>query len=273
MSPRSRPPGFGGPSPRSRWTVPCWVPAGIRIRFVAVQRRHLDGRARIASATVIGTVDLEVAVVALAEDRRGGDPGDHVEVAGRRAAGAVLALAGDPDPAAVVDAGRDPHPVALALHRQPGAAAGRARVLDHLAGAAALRARLADREEALALGVDPAPVAARAGDRHRPRLRAGAAAGLAGRLLRHRDRDLGPVHRLLEAERAPRSRGRGRGPAAAGPGRRGGTGSRRCRRCRGRSPARPGPPRPAEAAERARRRRTPCASRGPRACRRRPGPP
>src|SRR5919206_513555 len=33
MSPRPRPPSFGGPSPRSRCTVPCWVPAGTRMRL------------------------------------------------------------------------------------------------------------------------------------------------------------------------------------------------------------------------------------------------
>src|SRR5262249_40732534 len=69
-----------------------------------------------------------------------------------------------------------------------------------LAGAAALRAGLADREEALALGVDAAPFAARAGDRARPRLRAAAAAGRAAFRLRHGDLDLRPVDRLVEGE-------------------------------------------------------------------------
>ena len=56
MSPRPRPPGFGGPSPRSRCTVPCWVPAGTRIRFVPFSVGTSTVAPWIASATVIGTV-------------------------------------------------------------------------------------------------------------------------------------------------------------------------------------------------------------------------
>ena len=36
------PPSFGGPSPRRRWIVPCWVPGGTRMRLVALRSRHLD---------------------------------------------------------------------------------------------------------------------------------------------------------------------------------------------------------------------------------------
>ena len=105
-----------------------------------------------------------------------------VEVAGRAAARAGLALAGEPDPGAVLDPGGDVDLVALGLLGQAGAAAGRAGVLDDLAGAAALRAGLADREEALALGVDAAAFAARAGDRAGPGLGAAAVAGRAALL-------------------------------------------------------------------------------------------
>ena len=56
MSPRPRPPGRGGPSPRSRCTVPCSVPAGIRIRFVPFRVGTSTVAPRIASAIVIGTV-------------------------------------------------------------------------------------------------------------------------------------------------------------------------------------------------------------------------
>ena len=51
-----RPPGFGGPSPRSRCTVPCWVPAGTRIRFVPCSVGTSTVAPWIASATVIGTL-------------------------------------------------------------------------------------------------------------------------------------------------------------------------------------------------------------------------
>ena len=45
MSPRPRPPSFGGPSPRRRCTVPCWVPT-------------LNGskRIRVPAGTQHGTV-------------------------------------------------------------------------------------------------------------------------------------------------------------------------------------------------------------------------
>ena len=45
---------LGGPSPRRRWTVPCWVPGGTRSLRPA-ERGDLDRRARIASGIVIGT--------------------------------------------------------------------------------------------------------------------------------------------------------------------------------------------------------------------------
>src|SRR5437868_4759290 len=82
-----------------------------------------------------------------------------------------------PDPAAVANAGRDVHLVALDLARLTAPAAGRARVFDLGAGAAALGAGMRDREEALALADDAAALAARADRRRRSGLRARAAAG------------------------------------------------------------------------------------------------
>ena len=131
-------------------------------RLRSVQRRHLDRRPLDRLGDRYRQVDLEVAVGALAEHRRGRDPGGHVEVAARPAAVAGLALAGEPDPAAVVDSGGNVDPVALGLLGDPAAAAGRAGLLDHAAAPAALGAGLGDREEPLALGVDPASAAARA---------------------------------------------------------------------------------------------------------------
>src|SRR5690606_36524188 len=63
-----------------------------------------------------------------------------------------------------------------------------------------LRARLADREESLALGVDPAALAARADRRPGAGRGTAAVAGLAGRLLGNRHRDLRALHRLLEGQ-------------------------------------------------------------------------
>src|SRR5262245_5092519 len=99
-----------------------------------------------------------------------------------------------------MDACRDVDPVALGLLDDAAGMAGRAWVVDDRSLAAALRARLRDREEALALGVDPGALAARTGawGRSRP-----CTAAMAGRALargRYRDRDLRAVHRLVEAE-------------------------------------------------------------------------
>src|SRR5918992_2445623 len=57
MSPRPRlpVPSPGGPSPRSRWTVPCFVPPGTRSRLVPCSVGTSTSAPRIASATVIGT--------------------------------------------------------------------------------------------------------------------------------------------------------------------------------------------------------------------------
>src|SRR5215212_3124644 len=131
-------------------------------RLRAAQRRHLDARALNRLRHGHREVHLEVAVGPLPEDRRGSDPGGHVEVSARASAIAGLALSRKTDPAAIVDARGDVDPVALGLLADPAAAAGRAGIVDHAALAPAFGARLRDREEALALGVDAGSLAARA---------------------------------------------------------------------------------------------------------------
>src|SRR3954447_16879032 len=165
----------------------------------AVQRRHLDGRAADRLGNRDRHVDLEVLALA-PEDRRVGHARDDVEIARRPAAPPGLALAGEPDATAVLHAGRNVRAVALDLARLTGAVAGRARVLDLGPGAAALRAWLRDREEALALLLDAASVAARADGGRGARLRAAAAARRAGSRQRDRHRDLRALHRLLERD-------------------------------------------------------------------------
>ena len=200
MSPRPLPFGFGGPSPAQPLDRAVPGPRRDLDLLRPLQGRHLDRAAAQRLRDRDRHRHLEVAVVEPSEDRGGSDAGGHVEVARRAAARARLALAGEPDPGAVLDPGRDVDLVALGLLGQAGAAAGRAGVLDDLAGAAALRAGLADREEALALGVDAAAFAARAGGRRRARFGAAAVAGRAAPGLRHGDADLGAVDRLVEAE-------------------------------------------------------------------------
>ena len=96
----------------------------------AVQRRHLDHGAAHRLGNRQRDLDLEVLADAL-EHRRVRHARDHVQVAGLAAARARLALAGQPDPAAVAHAGGDvdPQPPHAAL--SAAAAAGRARILDH----------------------------------------------------------------------------------------------------------------------------------------------
>src|SRR3954468_11334712 len=55
MSPRAFPPSFGGPSPRSRCTVPWCVPAGTRSRLLPCSVGTSTSAPRIASGIVSGT--------------------------------------------------------------------------------------------------------------------------------------------------------------------------------------------------------------------------
>ena len=106
-------------------------------------------------------LDLEVLALAL-EDGRLGHAGDRVEVAGRAAARPGLALARPDGRGCRRARRRGCSPGSASFARRPGAVARRARVLDLGAGAAALRARLGDREQPLARRLDAAPLAARA---------------------------------------------------------------------------------------------------------------
>src|SRR5829696_6049836 len=163
------------------------------------ERGHLDRGAADRLGDRDRHLHLEVVAPAL-EDRGLGDARDRVEVARGTAARPRLALAGQPHAAAVADARGDVHAIALDLARAPGALTGGTRVPDLRAGAAAERAGLGNREEPLRLGLDPAPVAARAHGRHGARLRPGAMAGRAGRRERDGHRHLRALHRLLERD-------------------------------------------------------------------------
>src|SRR2546426_7884850 len=163
-----------------------------------VRGRHLDGRAERGLGVGEWHLDLEVGGSAPLVQLRRRDPGDDVQVAGGAAAPAGLALAAQPDPRPVLHARRNLDGVALRPPFAAGAAAARARVLDHGAVAAAARTRLREPEQALALGDDPAAVALGADLRRRARLRPGAAALSAGELERDGDRRLHALERVLE---------------------------------------------------------------------------
>ena len=176
------------------------MPARHAQGLAPVERGDLDLRA--AQRLGQGQRDLDLDVVALArEDRRLEHVGDDEQVAGRSAVAARLALAGEADLAALAHARGNVDAVALDGPLAALAVAGRAGVLDDRPGAAALRAGLGDREQALALDLDAAPAAARADDRRRARLGAGAGAGRAALVGGDGDRHLRAGDRLVEADR------------------------------------------------------------------------
>src|SRR6185437_5315642 len=124
----------------------------------AVERRHLDDRALDRLGNGQRHLDLEVLAGRL-EHRRVLHAGDHEQVARLTAAQPGLALAGQPDAAAVAHAGRDVHAQLADGPLRARAGARGAGILDHRARAVAVRAGLGDREDPLALGLDSAPVA------------------------------------------------------------------------------------------------------------------
>src|SRR5581483_4012007 len=117
-------------------------------RHQAFGCRHLDLASERNGRERHGHVDDEI-VAAPFVDLRRLNARDHVEVAGGRAAVPRLALALQLDTRPVLDARGDLHRVALRAALAAGAVTRRARRLDDRAHAAAARARLLQREEAL----------------------------------------------------------------------------------------------------------------------------
>ena len=148
----------------------------------------------------IGMRQCRLRAVALEQAVRR-DAHEDVQIARRAAAGARIALAGEPDPGAVLDAGRDRDRQGLFPMHAAAAAAQIAGIADHPAGAGAGRAGALDREEAL-LRAHPAGAAtARADARRRALGAAGGVAGLAAHRRRHADLRLLARERLLERDR------------------------------------------------------------------------
>src|SRR6185312_1397660 len=120
----------------------------VDARHLGVERRHLDAAAERGLhhrdrhlAVDVGSLALEQLVAAHREE--------HVEVARRAAARAGLALAGEADARAVLDAGRDVDLERLVAPHAALAGTGAARLVDHLARAMAGRAGALYGEEAL----------------------------------------------------------------------------------------------------------------------------
>src|SRR3546814_8173734 len=104
-----------------------------------------------------------------------------VEIACGRAAQPSLALAGQPDAGAVLDALRDVHLQRLFTMHPPGALEGATGLVDHLAADVTGGTGALDGEEALLGAHAAATVAGLAADRVGTALGAAGAAGLAGR--------------------------------------------------------------------------------------------
>src|SRR3712207_2572748 len=124
-----------------------------------------------------------------------------LQVAGRATAPSGRALAGQPDALAVLDAGRDPHGDRAGLVRDAVAGAGRAGVVDDLAGAAAVAARLREGERPLAAAGHAGALAHRAGVRAGAGLRAATGAGRAGARALHPQGHRHAEDGLVEGER------------------------------------------------------------------------
>src|SRR3974390_449848 len=113
---------------------------------------------------------MQVRAIAL-EERMRGQREENVEVAGRSAADAGLAFAGQPDPRAIFDALRDIDGQRPFARHPARARAGGAAVFDHLAAALTARAGALQGEKALRLPDPPGSAA------HRTGLRLGAGLG------------------------------------------------------------------------------------------------
>ena len=161
--------GTTGPVSRALGTLNGSSPSSVGNPDLAAERERREVERHLA---------VEVVAVAL-EERMVLHVDDDVEVARRTARASGFAFAGQTQPLAGGDAGRNAHrELALLLHAA-GALAGRARLRDDRSGAAALTARARDGEEALLIAKLAAALALRTGRRLRAGRRAGAAAGLA----------------------------------------------------------------------------------------------
>src|SRR5690606_28798879 len=124
----------------------------------------------------------------------------YVQVPRRTTVLAGLPFARQTDAVAIVHAGRHLDGEGLVLLHASMPMAGRARIGDDRAGAAAARAGLLDGEKALLHAHLADAAAGLAGRGGRSLARPGAVADRAGHHGRHADLDGSPLHRLFEAE-------------------------------------------------------------------------
>src|SRR4029453_2884611 len=179
--------------------LPVLGAAGHLQRHRAVRRRYVDSGPQCRVGERDRHVDDEVGAAPLV-DRRLGYARDDMQISGRAAGGPGLALSLEPDPGAVLDAGRNLHRVALRSALAPGSTAARARIFDHGAVPAAAWAGLREREEPLALRDHSAATALGTDLRRRAGLRTRSATLAASRVDLNRDPRLDSLERVLERE-------------------------------------------------------------------------
>ena len=225
MSPWPRPFMLGMPAPRWRSCLPDWMPAGILISCFCLSRPGTSIAPPSAAVVKLTGHAREQGRALALEDRVPGEVDEDVEIARRAAAHAGLALAGEADAGALVDAGGDVDRERLALLDPALAAAGRAGIGDRLADAAAGAGRSARPRRSP--GARGPGRGRRTSGRIRaevPGLGARAGAGLAGRGGIDVELDLAAVKGVLELDleivaqvRAAAARCRAGGPAGRRP--------------------------------------------------------
>src|SRR5581483_10845611 len=165
----------------------------------AARRRHRDGRAVYGFADSDRQVHFEVASVPC-EKRMRADARRNVEVAGRPAARARLALAGHANALAGLGARRNVDTHGLLPHHAAGAAASRTRIAGNLPGAAAGRAGLPKLHRPFGDRYRPAAFALGTRFRRRAGLGARAVACLAFDWTIDRERRLKTAHGVEEVD-------------------------------------------------------------------------
>src|SRR5262249_28018921 len=151
----------------------------FHLGLAAVDRRHVERAAECRRDHRDRHAAMQVRAVALEELMRR-ERKENVEVAVRPAAHAGLALAGEANARAVLDARRHAHRERALAHDAAGARAARTWIVDHLTASLARHTGALEREEALLVAHLAGAAAGRAGLRLRAGLGAGAGAGLAG---------------------------------------------------------------------------------------------
>src|SRR6516225_7979191 len=145
----------------------------------AVDRRHFEFAAERSGHHGNRNAAVQVGAFAL-EERMRADRQEYVKIAGRPAAHAGFAFAGEPDAGAVLDPRRNIHRQRAFAGHPPGAGAGCAWRIDRLAAAVTIRAGAFEREKALGVTHPAVATAHRTGLRLGAGLGTGAGTGFAG---------------------------------------------------------------------------------------------